>query len=387
MMKKFAFAVSAFVVSATLASAFEWGGKLSNTTSFSDNSIKSLKLEQTDNLNLWIKVPLSKDNSSYFISEAFYEFDYDETDSDPQPITNTLDLNLFKFVINKKFAGNNRISIGAGRFGVSDATYMIFSQVCDGLMFKYSNNKFNATAYGGYTGLLNANSITLINKEGTNWQMAENGIYRLSAKYVPAGLSFSFPSLFANQTLSVQGWAFFDLNNDNYNRYYGTLSLNGYILKNLFYALNSSFGTVNFETISNLSVLTLTGYFTRTFSMNLSGTYASGNQGKLAAFAGFTSMTATLAFDEPQYSSMMKFDLSATKIFGKSAYLKGGTAAVFDMNESGCTFNGIQLNVSTMYNLFTDLQIGASFGQYFDLKNDDASNNKTQIALKAVVVF
>ncbi len=261
---------------------------------------------------------------------------------------------------------------------------MIFSQVCDGVFVKYSNKRLAAMAYGGYTGLINANSVSVINKEDSNYRPAKNKAYSLSAKYIPFGISVTFPSLFANQTLSVQGWSFFDLNNDNYNRFYGIVSLEGYLTKNLFYKLNSAVGTVNFADVSNLSNLNITAYFTKSFSMNFGGMYASGNQGKISQFKGFTLLTSTLAFDEPQYSSMLKMDLEAAKTFGKIAVIRGGSAVVFDMNENGFAYNGFQVQLNAAYNIFNDLQIAASISQYVGNEN---KNDKTQIALKAVVVF
>lgn len=381
-MRKLALAFSIFVISSSFATAFEWGGRFYNSTAFAGETLRQFKTKQSDNLNLWLKVPITNDNMNYFAGEMFYQFKFDGTNIASEAIGNTIDFNLLKFVTKIRLGNRQLLSINAGRFSLSDSTCMIFSQVCDGILVKYSNQKISAMAYGGYTGLLNANSVSVINKKNSNYRPSKNNVYALSAKYIPFGLSITFPSLFANQTLSAQGWSFFDLNNDNYNRFYGIVSLEGYLTKNLFYKLNSVVGTVNFSNISNLSALNMTAYFTKSFNMNFGGMYASGNQGKISQFQGFTSLTSTLALDEPQYSSMLKLDFEATKTFGKIAVINGGSAVVFDMNENGSAYNGFQVQLNAAYNIFNDLQIAASISQY--LGNE---NNKTQIAFKAVVVF
>lgn len=381
-MRKLALAFSIFVISSSFAIAFEWGGRFYNSTALSGEALMRLKTKQSDNLNLWLKVPITNDNMNYFAGEMFYQFKFDGTNIASEAIGNIIDFNLLKFVTKIRLGNRQLLSINAGRFALSDSTCMIFSQVCDGILVKYSNRKISAMAYGGYTGLLNANSVSIINKKNSNYRPSKNNVYALSAKYIPFGLNVTFPSLFANQTLSAQGWSFFDLNNDNYNRFYGIVSLEGYLTKNLFYKLNSVVGTVNFSNISNLSALNMTAYFTKSFSMNFDGTYASGNQGKISQFQGFTSLTSTLALDEPQYSSMLKLDFEATKTFGKIAVINGGSAVVFDMDENGFAYNGFQVQLNAAYNIFNDLQIAASISQY--LGNE---NNKTQIAFKAVVVF
>ena len=275
-MQKLALAFSIFVISSSFAIAFEWGGRFYNSTAFSGETLRQFKTKQSDNLNLWLKVPITNDNMNYFAGEMFYQFKFDGTNIASEAIGNTIDFNLLKFVTKIRLGNRQLLSINAGRFSLSDSTSMIFSQVCDGILVKYSNRKISAMAYGGYTGLLNANSVSIINKKNSNYRPSKNNVYALSAKYIPFGLSVTFPSLFANQTLSAQGWSFFDLNNDNYNRFYGIVSLEGYPTKNLFYKLNSVVGTVNFSSISNLSTLNMIAYFTKSFSMNFGGMYASG---------------------------------------------------------------------------------------------------------------
>lgn len=383
LLRKTALSCTALLLSTSLF-AIDWGGKLTNDTSFIGLKDSSLKPKQTDTLSLWTTIPLSKDNSRYFAAEGNYQFKYDGTDTAADEITNTLDLNLFKFAINKKLPRQKNLSFTAGRFGISDLTGTVFAQNCDGLLFQFSMPRFSTNLYAGYTGLLNANSVTILNGDESSYELADPAVYRLAPKYVPFGINFTFPGLFANQNLSLQGWGFADANGDGYNRYYGLLSLDGYLVSNLYYTLKTVMGSENFEGVSNLSILNLYCYFTETFFMNLAGTYASGEQGDIKAFKGVTSMPALISSDDPEYTSLIKADLNFTKTFGKVAYINGGAACAFSIVDESPEYKGLQIQASAMYKVFNDVQLGASFGQFIGKESD---LNKTHIAVKAAVVF
>ena len=167
-MRKLALAFSIFVISSSFATAFEWGGRFYNSTAFAGETLRQFKTKQSDNLNLWLKVPITNDNMNYFAGEMFYQFKFDGTNIASEAIGNTIDFNLLKFVTKIRLGNRQLLSINAGRFALSDSTCMIFSQVCDGILVKYSNRKISAMAYGGYTGLLNANSVSIIDKKNSN---------------------------------------------------------------------------------------------------------------------------------------------------------------------------------------------------------------------------
>ena len=185
--KNFALFCTAIALLSAPAFSFDWGGKIYSDTSFIGKNNEALKLKETDNANLWLSVPLSKDNSKYFSAEALYQFKYD--DSLPSDkMVNTIDLNLFKFVARQKLSGGKRFAVSAGRFGVSDLTGKVFAQNSDGVLLQFSTLRFNTSLYGGYTGLLNANTTTILNNpEGTSWTIGDNAVYRLAPKYIPFG--------------------------------------------------------------------------------------------------------------------------------------------------------------------------------------------------------
>ena len=383
-LSKIALSCCTFALLSLPAFSFDWGGKVTADTSFKGTNNEELKFKELDTANLWLSLPLSKDNSKYFTAEGLYQFKFDDSTASDKVI-NTLDLNLFKFVANIKLQKARSISINAGRFGISDLTGLIFAQNCDGLFLQYSSPSLHANLYGGYTGLLNANMVTILNNpEGTSYSLGENAIYRLAPKYIPFGFNISLPALFANQNLSLQGWGFMDANGDDYNRWYGILGLDGFVASNISYSVKSAFESVNFESFANLSLLNLYCYFTDSFFMNIGGTYASGKSGDISAFTGFTSSTALLSADDPEYSSLVKADLGFTKTFGQSVYLNAGAGLAFSLEEENEGYKGIQFEAGAMYKVFNDLQLGASFGQFI---GKETENNKTQLAVKAVVVF
>lgn len=275
----FKIAATVFIAASALY-AVDWGGKLSNDTSFSDNFSLSLKLQQINTAILWISAPLGSKNNDYFAAETLYKFKYDKTQEAEMPITNILDLNLLKFSINRTVNGKG-LSFNIGRYFIADATFAIFSQISDGIMTTYEDASFSISAYAGYTGLLNAKNAAIINAPTHTQREYDGDIYALSAHYIPLGAAITVPNAFANQRLIVQGWGFADLNGDSFNRFYLTVSFDGNVLKNFSYTLSSTLGTMNLETLSNLSKLRFMYYPLHFLSLY------SENSGKVVLNVGF----------------------------------------------------------------------------------------------------
>lgn len=384
-MKKLLLLVVLICISLYSVMAVEWGGRISNDSSFSGNKFDSLKVKQTNTADLWLNIPLTKSNSSYFSTEGYYKFIYDTTETATNELTNTLDLNLFKFFFSSSLKKNNMISLSVGRYLISDLTSTVFSQVCDGIYIKYSGQLVDFNAYGGYTGLLNSKIVSILNAENTEYKEEENDFYSFAPKYLPVGVSIAFPSLFGNQRMDLQAWGFFDFNGDNNNRYYAMLGFDGYLSKNLSYKLDTVVGSKNLENLMNLSTLTVSIYPTKSIAINLTGNYASGKQGSLSSFNGFTSMTAYSTFAEDlQYSHMIKGGLTIIKAFGTYGYLSAGGSAIFDFPEDEIKYTGCQVKADALWNIFQDVQVSVSLSQFIA---DNEDNNKTNISLKAIIAF
>ena len=121
-MRKLALAFSIFVISSSFATAFEWGGRFYNSTAFSGETLRQLKTKQSDNLNLWLKVPITNDNMNYFAGEMFYQFKFDGTNIASEAIGNIIDFNLLKFVTKIRLGNRGLLSINTGRFALADST-------------------------------------------------------------------------------------------------------------------------------------------------------------------------------------------------------------------------------------------------------------------------
>ena len=67
------------VFSLTAAFAVDFGGSLKNISNIKGKNFSSLKLDQIDDLALWVKVPFTKSGDMYLVAEGLYEFEYDQS--------------------------------------------------------------------------------------------------------------------------------------------------------------------------------------------------------------------------------------------------------------------------------------------------------------------
>lgn len=379
--------LSAAIVLITGVSAFfcvEWGGRISNDTSFMGKA-DSLKLKQSDSASLWMNVPLNKKNSAYIAAEAYYKFAYDDTETADKEVENIFNCNLLKLSAGWMAGNGNMLSFSAGRFPVSDLTGIIFNQPADGINLKVSSQAVDFNVFAGYTGLLNAKDVTVLTADDTDYEESDNDFYTLAPKYLPFGISFAFPSVFGNQHIALEGWGFVDLNGDDYSRYYALLGLDGYLLSNLSYNIQTVFGTENFDNLMNFSSLSFDLNPAGNAGIKLYGTYASGEQGALSSFNGFTSMTAVaVRFADLQYSSMITGGLQLSNVFAGIMYASLGGAVIFECPDSSAEYFGVQLNADVLWNVFYDIQLGVSAAQFI---GDDSDNSKTTLSVKAVIAF
>ena len=382
MKKIFKIVAAAFMASGVLY-ALDWGGKISDDTAFSDNSPSSLKVRQSNTAILWLTVPLGSKNNDYFAAEALYNFKYDKTEGVKKPVTHIVDLSLLKFSINRTF-GKKGLSINIGRYFIADATFTVFSQTSDGIAAAYEDDTFSISAYAGYTGLLNAKNTTIINAPNHRQKDENDSVYALSAHYIPAGAVFMLPNVFANQRLTVQGWGFVDLNGYSFNRFYLSAGLDGNLLNNLSYNLSLTMGTTNFETISNLSKLRFLYYPLHFLSIYTSALYASGKNGALSPFTGFTSQSADLSNADIQYSSVLKFEAGAALSLFNKAIAFAALSAVLNIPEQKADYKGFQYQAGCRWNIFDDVQAGISFEQFFGKASVD---DKTTVSVNAAFVF
>lgn len=363
---------------------YEWGLSLVNSTEFKGQEFDSLKLNQNDSLSLWTKIPFNKSNSSYLVGDVSYHFKYEDAGNDPVGFQNIVNLNMFKFVSELSFNNVNKMFIMAGRFPIVDSSRKVFAQSSDGLYLKYAGVFTNISLYGGYTGLLNSKEVTVLTPSETKYKEASNDFYTLAPKYVPVSVMFNFPSLFANQQLNIQGWGFLDLNGDDFNRYYANIELDGYLAKGLHYSLSSVFGTVNFENLMNCSELTIKYFISEPFALQCSALYASGKNEIFDAFTGVTSNSVILAYENTECSNLFKAELGAVVSVLQKCLISAKGAYVADFTEESMDYRGIQWESNIIWNIFDDVQLSASMGQFY---GQDSKDNQTRMSVNLNLAF
>lgn len=363
---------------------YEWGLSLVNSTEFKGQEFDSLKLNQNDSLSLWTKIPFNKSNSSYFVGDASYHFKYEDAGNNPVGLQNIVNLNMFKFVSELSFNNVNKLFIMAGRFPIVDSSRKVFAQSSDGLYLKYAGVFTNISLYGGYTGLLNSKEVTVLTPSETKYKEASNDFYTLAPKYVPVSVMFNFPSLFANQQLNIQGWGFLDLNGDNFNRYYANIELDGYLAKGLNYSLSSVFGTVNFENLMNCSELNIKYFISEPFALQCSALYASGKNEIFDAFTGVTSNSVILAYENTECSNLFKAELGAVVSVKQKCLISAKGAYVADFTDESMNYRGIQWESNIIWNIFDDIQLSASMGQFY---GQDSKDNRTSMSVNLCLTF
>lgn len=383
-MRKWLYVSAALILVSSALSAVEWGGVVTNETLFA-GKIDSLKLKQSDSADVWLNIPFNKTNSVHLSAEMYYRFVYDDTDVADKSFENVLNLSLLKFSAVRMIKGGSVLSVSAGRFPVSDLTGLVFNQAADGVNVRLSAAAADFSVFAGYTGLLNSKEVTIITPRDTEYEERTDDFYTLAAQYLPFGFSLSFPSLFANQNVSFEGWGFVDLNGDDWHRWYASAGLDGFLMSRLSYRLQTVFGTENFESLMNLTSFSLDFNPVRKLDMRLYGVYASGSQGNLSAFNGFSSVTAVSArFEDILYSSLLAGGLTVSDIFGNCLLVSAGALVLFDVSGSAAEYFGMQFTADILWNMFSDVQLGFSASQ---LICRQADNSRTALSLKAALAF
>lgn len=392
------------LASAGMLSALETGGLVTNDTTFANEEKDgSLKLNQKNGASLWLRAPLSEDGSSYFSAEGSFTSEYiaSEEDSDKK-LKLTLDATLFKLVLQKQL-DSAEINFSAGRFYNSDLTGIIYTQNGDGAKIEAAFPRFEITAFGAYTGLLNAKNVTIIDfpessELTTDLTDKEKTLYVTAKKFVVGSLTFTLPNIFANQTIAMEGLGAFSLESTKYNRVYGTLALTGPIVSPMFYNLSSSIGMFKYEDSdwekSNLTTASISVYPDfKSMSLSLNGLYASGSQGSFKPFQGFTSGTAVSSLLEPEYTALAKAGLSASIKPVQNVLLAASGDIVFDAaaGDEGDKIEqaGFEYSVSVNIQALSDVSLGAGLTQYIGKEDyeDTIGASKTQIKISAAIAF
>lgn len=383
---KIAAALLAAMTICASAFSFDFGGSVSDSSSFKGNKFSSLKFDQINDLTLWFKTPITKDGKIYFVAEGLYEFEYDGS---VEKAFNRLDLDLLK-VAGTISLGQNYLNFSAGRFIYSDLTGLIFSQNGDGAYASFDASRVSVSAYAAYTGLLNANFAKMLNHPNDPFSFDRDLVYDLAQKYIVTSATFALPRLAKSHNLAAQFFGAFKVEGNSYNRMFLTASIDGPIYKTLYYKAFSSFelhaydgGSMDFSNMSSAKVTWFLPF--KSATLDLGVLYASGNNGPFDPFRAVTKIDVSNSLAEPQHSGVIKNSFAASIKPLQSLLVYAGCDLLIDASTSSLGYKGFQYRLGADWQIFSDLRAGASFLQYFD--NDNSDFDKVQIALNASITF
>lgn len=393
-MKKIILITAASMLTAA-AFSFEAKGTVSNETQFDfyENDFSEPDLIQKDSISGSLRLPLTDSGKTYISAEGLFSFEYDRTFSDPATDSTelTADLTLCKFssIIP---AGSTNITVSAGRFSMSDATAIVYNQNEDGLLFQCSSPYVSVSAYGAYTGLLNAKTVTMLTPVASTFGTEDKDFYEFAPAYAAGALSINLPYLLFNQSITAECFAFMDtegpgkISSEDDKRVYASFILDGPLSSSLFYNAGTTFLFSEERDFSpaNLSKLSVLFFPTENIMLNLNGYYASGSQGSLKPFASFTSATAGLNATEKKYTELIKGGLSCTARLTPEAILAAGADILFDYPENEVKYSGTQLSGKFTYQAFSDLEVSFEAQTFIA---DRKEENKTTVKLTVTLAF
>ena len=368
--RKIAAAVCSAAVTAA-AFAVDGGASADSQSKFSGTKLDALSLEQSEKASAWIAVPFTKDIA--FDVRGYYRYSYTAPLSDMQPGINNHRLDLTRAALAWRIPldTSKKVNITAGRFYADDLTSCIFSQTSDGLRIAYSMPAFACSAYGGYTGLVNAKSYTV---QGLSYDIKADQPYQLNAKYIAAGLKLQTPSLINNQTFGAEFTGFFNIDTaestDGQNRAYGTFAADGPIVSKLYYSLSSSLGVLYggsgdpvFGNLSKASVIWYPGFLSSSVSAN--GIYATDK------FMPFT-FTGISINDMFACSNVLKTGLVlSVKPAQKISCTADGYVFFASTADTGAlTASAVQWTASGKWKITSDAFVSLTAGQIIPLADD-----------------
>ncbi|MBQ5492167.1 MAG: hypothetical protein IIT68_08975 [Treponema sp.] len=391
-MKRHIALIALVSIALTQAAAFEYGGIIDNniTGRVTANNWIDPRLSDTATVTVNMRQPFNKDGTVYIAAEGFFRYDLGVT---LIPLTFahnfTTDLSLFKVGANIRLNNNKSLSFSVGRFWAADDTGLIFNQTLDGLWFQFNASRAVIQVAGGYTGLLNAKTTSMLTSTGTNWSFDRSQpFYILAAPYIIGNAKVEFPYLFANQTLTVEALGAFgiDIAQTDGNRMYATLALNGPLAPVLFYELSSTVSVHDFDfsALSNLSRLEFTVYpHGNSMKLKFGATYASGTiPDVFSPFAAITAQPA-VSLAGKGYSGILKTGLSfSVKANNKFLLVLGGDA-LFDC-KTDFAFSGVQAAMDMRFQFFSDLALDLDAKSYFAMEE---AKNATSVSLKLTISF
>ena len=363
-----------FISAFTLGSIFavEYGGLINSDSSFKKNGSDDFVFTEKLDTSAYLKVPFSKEGHTTLSAEIVYRFQYDDA-----KIDHFINMPLLK-LNHSSTVSNGLINIAAGRFSIAENTGKIFNQTSDGLFGSYQTGSFMTSLYFGYTGLVNRYFTTMNEMGITEYSGFTSDYYTSSLPYMVIGAEFALPNLFLEQSLGIASWNFVGIQKLKSNKIYGTLSLNGPLMVNLYhntqgiFSVNIGDGT---EAFAGLASTLLSYYFNyRGLAANTGITYASKD------FQTVTN-TSGLVTGDP-WTNLLLPSVSVSMLPISSLYVAVETN--FALVAENMEYVGTGIAGVVSYQLLSDVALGLNASHFF-AKHEAA--NYTQISIKAAISF
>lgn len=363
-----------FISAFTLGSIFavEYGGLINSDSSFKKSSSDDFIFTEKLDTSAYLKIPFSKEGHTTLSTEFVYRFQYDDAKAD-----HFINLSLLKLNHSSEVS-DGLVNIAAGRFSMAENTGKIFNQTSDGLFGSYQTGSFMGSMYFGYTGLINRYFTTMNEMGITEYSGFTSDFYTSSLPYLVIGAELAFPNLFLEQSLGIASWNFIGIQKLKSNKIYGTLSLNGPLVENLYHNTHGIFAGIlgdGTEQVAGLASTLLSYYFNyRGLAANAGITYASKD------FQTVTS-TSGLVTGDP-WTNLFLTSLSASMLPITSLYV--GAETNFVMVAENMEYAGTGLAGVISYQLFSDVALSLNASHFF-AKHEAAKY--TQISIKAAISF
>ena len=367
-MKKVKLFIFLFLAVALNLSAFEGGGMLKTGLGI-DLGKNKTNLSHFDSLSLWAKQNLDKEGNYNFAIQSSYLFNLKKPIK-PEGASNldhilNLDMLKFSFLVP---IGNDSLTIDAGRYNISDITAVILNQNIDGVYIAYKKTNFSTYFNLGYTGLLNS-YVNPINAAGiASISKKQTKIYNLAPSFVHMSALFHVPFQ------SLRHAADFDLNsfiatgNPKTTNNYISISVNGPIVKNLFYLTSISTSILTRDKRKSEIGFFLSGgldYYFEKYSSKL-GLKAQFFSGGKTGFKSFTlSNVSKVTFMES--TDLFKISLDGSIKPVKDLFLSTEAAVMAHaatQPKGRSNFAGFEWDVSANYTIRQDISISTDLGMF-----------------------
>ena len=138
----------------------------------------------------------------------------------------------------------------------------------------------------------------------------------------------------------------------------------------MFYSFNTTFGFPNFKEVSNYSEFSIAGYGGDILAVYVSIKYASGNNLFFKSFRGVTSCPAYASLSQPELSGVFIPEVR-TLVGTKMVDFDIASKLVLSCPANILTFSGVELDLGSTINIFSDLQLSFSLQGYIDLTAKD----------------